>query len=110
MRQCAAALLPRTQTKQQAWLRTAASLADYLWRWSDSQIMGDPADPAFGIVTWNQEHPGPYPLRTLQMQHILFSYIDIHLQILHTNITYRIHGVGMRTGLRWTTATTPPTC
>lgn len=22
--------------------------------------MGDPADPAFGIVTWNQEHPGPY--------------------------------------------------
>eukprot|EP01043_Picozoa_sp_COSAG02_P062359 COSAG02_NODE_8583_length_2514_cov_1.493996_4_plen_66_part_00 len=46
--------------KQQAWLRAATSLADYLWRWSDSQVVSDLDDPAFGIVTWNQQHPGPY--------------------------------------------------
>ena len=83
MRQCAAALLPHTQTEQQVWLRTAASLADYLWRWSDSQIMGDPADPAFGIVTWNQEHPGPYPLRTLQIYNIYSSSTSIFTHIFY---------------------------
>jgi|EP01043_Picozoa_sp_COSAG02_P033061 hypothetical protein len=53
-------MLAQQNQEQQAWLRTASSLADYLWRWSDSQIASNPNDPAFGIVTWNQENPGPY--------------------------------------------------
>ena len=40
------------QQQQQRWLEAAAAISDYLWRWSDSQTLGDPTDPAHGIVWW----------------------------------------------------------
>lgn len=64
----AAAVLPpspRTtaalQDQGAVWLSTAAQLADYQWRWSDSQsIDGRATDGDYGIVWWNQQNPGPY--------------------------------------------------
>ena len=53
---CAAALLKApshdAQQQRQRWLEAAAAISDYLWRWSDSQTLGDPTDPAHGIVWW----------------------------------------------------------
>ena len=40
------------QQQRQRWLEAAAAISDYLWRWSDSQTLGDPTDPAHGIVWW----------------------------------------------------------
>eukprot|EP01047_Picozoa_sp_COSAG01_P065786 COSAG01_NODE_8950_length_2606_cov_1.299960_2_plen_198_part_00 len=63
----AAAVLPRSNgagnTDMEAgWLATAAQMEDYQWRWSDSQSVEGTADtnPAFGVVWWNQQQPGPY--------------------------------------------------
>ena len=61
----ASAVLPhstRARGEAEAWLSTSTQMQDYLWRWSDSQSTdGTPAtDPAYGIVWWNQQHPGPY--------------------------------------------------
>ena len=46
--------------ERKKWVDTAVAMADYMYRWSDSQTVGDVADPAHGIIWWNQEHPGPY--------------------------------------------------
>jgi hypothetical protein len=58
---CAGALLKGGDVvEQKRWVETASAMADYMYRWSDSQTVGDVADPAHGIIWWNQEHPGPY--------------------------------------------------
>ena len=56
---CAAALLNApshdAEQQQQPWLEAAGAISDYLWRWSDSQTLGDPTDPAHGIVWWSAQ-------------------------------------------------------
>ena len=65
----AAAVLPPLDTDTVAqremravWLSISVQLADYLWRWSDSQSTDGAAATAgdYGIVWWNQQTPGPY--------------------------------------------------
>lgn len=58
---CAGVLLKGGDVaERKQWIETAAAIGDYVYRWSDSQTVGDVSDPAYGIIWWNQEHPGPF--------------------------------------------------
>jgi hypothetical protein len=59
----AATLVPGAEapaSERARWGREAAQLMDTVYRWSDAQVYrgSTPADPAFGIVTWNQKDAG----------------------------------------------------
>eukprot|EP01052_Picozoa_sp_SAG31_P005953 SAG31_NODE_270_length_18732_cov_9.342618_9_plen_633_part_00 len=49
------------EMETQLWLQKSTQLADYQWRWSDSQAyLEDPEDGRYGIVWWNQQTCGPF--------------------------------------------------